>query len=136
MIRPVMKDIVFLGQKSEPATKDDIAVIDDLMDTLNANLEKCVGMAANMIGVKKNIIVICVGLVIIPMVNPVILKKEKSYETEECCLSLIGFRKTMRYETIEVEYFDRNFKKHKEKFNGFTAQIIQHEIDHCNGIII
>lgn len=136
MIRPVMKDIVFLGQKSEPATKEDISVIDDLMDTLSANLEYCVGMAANMIGIKKNIIVICVGPIIVPMVNPVILKKEKSYETEECCLSLIGFRKTMRYETIEVEYLDRNLKKHKDRFTGFTAQIIQHEVDHCNGIII
>ncbi|MBU3089918.1 peptide deformylase [Clostridium gasigenes] len=136
MIKPVMKDIVFLGQKSEPATKEDISVIDDLVDTLRSNLEHCVGMAANMIGVKKRIIVFCVGDMIVPMVNPVILKKEKSYETEESCLSLIGFRKTMRYETIEVEYFDRNFKKNKETFTGFTAQIIQHEVDHCNGIII
>ncbi|MGL5354608.1 MAG: peptide deformylase [Clostridium sp.] len=136
MIRPVMKDIVFLGQKSEPASKDDIGVIDDLIDTLSANLEKCVGMAANMIGIKKNIIVICVGETILPMVNPIILRKEKSYETEECCLSLIGFRKTKRYETIEVEYLDRNFKKHREEFTGFEAQIIQHEVDHCNGIII
>ncbi|MBU3137340.1 peptide deformylase [Clostridium gasigenes] len=136
MIKPVMKDIVFLGQKSEPATKEDISVIDDLVDTLRSNLEHCVGMAANMIGVKKHIIVFCVGDMIVPMVNPVILKKEKSYETEESCLSLIGFRKTMRYETIEVEYFDRNFKKNKETFTGFTAQIIQHEVDHCNGIII
>ncbi|SDP70344.1 peptide deformylase [Clostridium gasigenes] len=136
MIKPVMKDIVFLGQKSEPATKEDISVIDDLVDTLRSNLEHCVGMAANMIGVKKRIIVFCVGDMIVPMVNPVILKKEKSYDTEESCLSLIGFRKTMRYETIEVEYFDRNFKKNKETFTGFTAQIIQHEVDHCNGIII
>ena len=136
MIKPVMKDIIFLGQKSEPATKEDISVIDDLVDTLRSNLEHCVGMAANMIGVKKRIIVFCVGDMIVPMVNPVILKKEKSYDTEESCLSLIGFRKTMRYETIEVEYFDRNFKKNKEIFTGFTAQIIQHEVDHCNGIII
>ncbi|MBB6714122.1 peptide deformylase [Clostridium gasigenes] len=136
MIKPVMKDIIFLGQRSEPATKEDISVIDDLVDTLRSNLEHCVGMAANMIGVKKRIIVFCVGDMIVPMVNPVILKKEKSYETEESCLSLIGFRKTMRYETIEVEYFDRNSKKNKETFTGFTAQIIQHEVDHCNGIII
>lgn len=136
MIKSVMKDIVFLGQKSEPATKEDISVIDDLIDTLKANLEHCVGMAANMIGVKKRIIVFCAGDMIVPMVNPVILKKEKSYDTEECCLSLIGFRKTIRYETIEVEYLDRNFKKHKQIFTGFVAQIIQHEVDHCNGIII
>ena len=136
MIRPVVKDILFLGQKSEPATKEDISVIDDLVDTLRANLEHCVGMAANMIGIKKRILVFSVGNIIVPMVNPVILKKENSYETEESCLSLTGFRKTMRYETIEVEYFDRNFKKHKEIFNGFTAQIIQHEMDHFEGIII
>lgn len=136
MIRPVVKDILFLGQKSESATKEDIAVIDDLVDTLRANLEHCVGMAANMIGIKKRILVFSVGNIIVPMVNPVILKKENSYETEESCLSLTGFRKTMRYETIEVEYFDRNFKKHKEIFTGFTAQIIQHEIDHFEGIII
>lgn len=136
MIRPVVKDVLFLGQKSELATKDDVAVIDDLLDTLKANLEYCVGMAANMIGVKKRILVFCVGDIIVPMVNPVILKKEKSYETEESCLSLTGFRKTMRYETIEVEYLDRNFKKNKQTFTGFPAQIIQHEIDHFEGIII
>ena len=136
MIRPVVKDVLFLGQKSEPATKSDISVIDDLVDTLRVNLEHCVGMAANMIGVKKRILVFSVGNIIVPMVNPVILKKDKSYETEESCLSLTGFRKTMRYETIEVEYLDRNFKKYKETFTGFTAQIIQHEIDHFEGIII
>ena len=131
-----VKDILFLGEKSEAATKADIAVIDDLIDTLRANLEDCVGMAANMIGVKKRILVFSIGDIIVPMVNPVILKKEKSYDTEESCLSLSGFRKTKRYEIIEVEYFDRDFKKHKQVFNGFTAQIIQHEIDHFEGIII
>lgn len=136
MIRPVVKDVLFLGQKSEPATKEDISIIDDLMDTLEANLEHCVGMAANMIGVKKRIIVFTIGDFIVPMVNPIIVSKEKLYETEESCLSLTGFRKTKRYETIEVEYLDRDFKKHKDTFTGFTAQIIQHEIDHCNGIII
>ena len=136
MIRPIVKDILFLGQKSELATKADIAVIDDLVDTLRANLEHCVGMAANMIGVKKRILVFTVYDIIVPMVNPVIVKKEKSYETEESCLSLTGFRKTMRYEVIEVEYLDRNFKKNIQKFTGFTAQIIQHEMDHFEGIII
>ncbi|GAA0116600.1 peptide deformylase [Clostridium senegalense] len=136
MIRPVVKDILFLKQKSEPATKYDVAVIDDLVDTLRANLEYCVGMAANMIGVKKRILVFSVGDIIVPMVNPIILKKKDSYEAEESCLSLTGFRKTMRYETIDVEYFDRNFKKHKQTFTGFTAQIIQHEVDHFEGIII
>ncbi|MDK0862248.1 peptide deformylase [Clostridium perfringens] len=135
MIRPIVKDVLFLGQKSELATKEDIGIIDDLVDTLRA-IECCVGMAANMIGVKKRILVFSIGNIIVPMVNPVILKKEKSYETEESCLSLTGFRKTTRYEIIEVEYLDRNFKKHKETFSGFTAQIIQHEVDHFEGIII
>ena len=136
MIKPIVKDIVFLSQKSEPATKEDIAIIDDLVDTLRANLEYCVGMAANMIGVKKRILVFTIGDLIIPMINPVILNKENSYDTEECCLSLIGFRKTTRYEKIEVEYLDRNFNKQRQIFKGFTAQIIQHEIYHFEGIII
>ncbi|AWK51572.1 peptide deformylase [Clostridium beijerinckii] len=136
MIKPIVKDVLFLGQKSEEATKNDIVVIDDLIDTLRANLEHCVGLAGNMIGVKKRILVFAVGNLIVPMVNPVILKKEKLYETEESCLSLIGFRKTKRYETIKVEYLDRNFNKQKQVFTGFTAQIIQHEMDHFEGIII
>lgn len=136
MIKAVVKDILFLEQKSELATKDDVEVINDLIDTLRANLDHCVGMAANMIGVKKRILVFSVGEMIIPMVNPVILKKEIPYEAEESCLSLEGFRKTTRYEKIEVEYLDKNFKKHKQVFTGFTAQIIQHEVDHFEGIII
>ena len=136
MIKPIVKDVLFLGQKSEEATKNDIAVIDDLIDTLRANLENCVGLAGNMIGVKKRILVFTAGKLIVPMINPVILKKENPYETEESCLSLIGFRKTKRYETIEVEYLDRSFKKQKQVFNGFVAQIIQHEVDHFEGIII
>lgn len=137
MIKPIMKDVLFLGQKSEPATIDDAYIINDLTDTLRANLDNCVGMAANMIGIKKRIIVFTVGgEIIVPMINPVITKKISSYEAEECCLSLTGFRKTTRYETIEVEYLDKNFKKKKGTFTGYTAQIIQHEIDHCNGIII
>ncbi|URZ03037.1 peptide deformylase [Clostridium felsineum] len=136
MVKPIVKDILFLGQKSEEATKNDISVVDDLMDTLRANLQICVGLAGNMIGVKKRILVFAIGNFIVPMINPVILKKEKPYETEESCLSLIGFRKTKRYEMIEVEYLDRNFKKQKQVFTGFTAQIIQHEMDHFEGIII
>lgn len=136
MIRTIVKDILFLEQKSEPATKDDIEVINDLIDTLRANLDHCVGLAANMIGVKKRILVFSVGNIIVPMVNPVILKKEGTYEAEESCLSLIGSRKTTRYETIEVEYLDINFNKKKQVFNGFTAQIIQHEVDHFEGVII
>lgn len=136
MIKPIVKDILFLGQKSEEATKNDMVIIDDLIDTLSANLEHCVGLAGNMIGAKKRILVFTVGNLIVPMINPVILKKEKLYKTEESCLSLIGFRKIKRYEMIEVEYFDRNFNKQKQVFNGFTAQIIQHEMDHFEGVII
>lgn len=136
MIRPIMKDEKFLAQKSTPATKADLAVVEDLEDTLRANLEGCVGMAANMIGVKKCIIVFAIGEMIVPMINPIIIKQEKSYVTEESCLSLIGFRKTTRYESIVVEYLDKEFKKQQGTFTGFVAQIIQHEIDHCNGIII
>lgn len=136
MIREVVKDVLFLGQKSELATKEDMQVVTDLIDTLKANLHACVGMAANMIGVKKRILVFTVGGLIVPMINPVITKKEKSYQTEESCLSLTGFRKTTRFEKIEVEYLDKNFKKEKKTFTGFTAQIIQHEVDHFEGIII
>ena len=136
MIKPIVKDVLFLGEESEVATQEDMAVVDDLTDTLRANLDGCVGLAANMIGVKKRIIVFAVGNAIVPMINPVILKKENSYVTEESCLSLTGFRETTRYETIEVEYFDKSFKKQRGTFTGFVAQIIQHEVDHCNGIII
>ena len=136
MIKPIVKDILFLGQKSEEATKNDMVVIDDLIDTLRANLENCVGLAGNMIGVRKRILVFTVGGCIVPMINPVILKKEKLYEAEESCLSLMGFKKTKRYEMIKVEYLDRNFNKKKQVFTGFTAQIIQHEMDHFEGIII
>jgi len=136
MVKAIVRDELFLGQKSEPATKADAAVIEDLIDTLKANAEHCVGMAANMIGVKKRIIVFSVGIGIVPMVNPVIKKRLKPYETEEGCLSLTGVRKTTRYETIEVEYEDQNFRKQKQTFHGWTAQIIQHEVDHLEGIII
>ena len=136
MVRTVVKDILFLGQKSEPATQKDAAVIDDLIDTLKANAEHCVGMAANMIGEKLRIIVFSMGVIGIPMINPVITKKSKPYEAEEGCLSLTGVRKTTRYEFIEVDYMDRNFKQQKMEFSGWTAQIIQHEIDHCDGIVI
>ncbi len=136
MIKEIVKDISFLSQKSEVATKEDLQVVTDLIDTLRANLDSCVGMAANMIGIKKCILVFVAGNTITPMINPVIIKKEMPYKTEESCLSLTGFRKTLRYEKIEVEYFDRDFKKHKKVFTGFTAQIIQHEVDHFEGIII
>ena len=136
MIKPITKDIFFLAQKSEPAAPSDVGVITDLLDTLRANSAHCVGLAANMIGVKKRIIVVSLGFANLAMVNPQIVRKDTSYETEEGCLSLVGVRKTKRYQNIEVTYLDQNFKPQRQKFTGWTAQIIQHEIDHCNGIII
>ena len=136
MIRPIMRDVLFLNQKSEEATEADKQVVQDLLDTLKANEEGCVGMAANMIGVKKRIIAVSMGFANIPMINPVIVKKSEPYETEEGCLSLLGVRKTTRYKDIEVEFLDAGFKKQRQKYSGWIAQIIQHEIDHCNGIII
>ena len=106
MIKPIVKDIFFLGQKSEPATKQDLSVGQDLQDTLSANQERCVGMAANMIGVRKRIIIVNIGFMNLVMYNPVLLKKDTPYETEEGCLSLEGVRKTKRYQNIEVEYLD------------------------------
>ena len=128
MVKPIMKDIFFLGQKSEPATKADLQVGKDLMDTLAANREGCVGMAANMIGVKKSVIIVNMGFVDVVMFNPVLVRKESPYETEEGCLSLTGVRKTTRYQMIEVEYLDMNWKKQKLKLDGWTAQICQHEM--------
>ena len=136
MIKPIVKDVFFLGQKSEPATKADTQIGKDLQDTLTANREGCVGMAANMIGVKKNIIIVNMGFVDVVMFNPVIIKKDTPYETEEGCLSLEGVRKTTRYQNIEVEYYDFAWKKQRQKLSGWTAQICQHEIDHLEGIII
>ena len=136
MIRPIVHDPFFLAQKSEPATEADLQVIADLTDTLQANLDCCVGMAANMIGERKRIIVFCNGPVQIVMVNPQITAKSGEYETEEGCLSLAGMRKTKRYRKIIVAYQDQTFRNKTASFEGFTAQIIQHEIDHCNGILI
>ncbi len=136
MIRPVVKDVFFLGQKSEDATKQDFAVGQDLQDTLFANRERCVGMAANMIGIKKRIIIVNMGFFSMVMYNPVILKKDTPYETEEGCLSLEGVRKTTRYKNIEVEYLDGSWEKHREKYTDRIAQIIQHEMDHLEGRII
>jgi peptide deformylase len=136
MVRPIMKDLFFLNQKSEPATKADQQVVQDLLDTLKANETHCVGMAANMIGVKKRMIVVNMGMFNIPMINPVITKKSGAYQTEEGCLSLEGVRSTTRYQEIEVEYYDVSWQKQKKKYSGFIAQIIQHECDHLEGIII
>ena len=113
MVRPIMRDVLFLGQKSEPATQADMQVVRDLLDTLQANRAGCVGM-----------------------INPVIVKKCGAYETEEGCLAVSGVRKTIRYQEIEVEFLDINWKKQRQKFSGWIAQIIQHECDHLEGIII
>ena len=136
MVKQIMKDIFFLGQKSDPATKDDLQIGRDLMDTLAANRAGCVGMAANMIGVKKRVIIVNMGLIDVVMFNPVLVKKDSPYETEESCLSLVGVRKTTRYQNIEVEYLDMNWKKQSVKLEGWTAQICQHELDHLEGILI
>ena len=136
MVKPIMKDVFFLGQKSESATKADLQVGKDLQDTLQANRSGCVGMAANMIGVKKRVIIVNMGFIDIVMFNPVLLSKDTPYETEEGCLSLTGVRKTTRYENIEVEYYDMNWKKHRQKLSGWPAQICQHELDHLEGILI
>ena len=136
MVKQIIKDI-FIFKKAELAKTDDLQVAIDLSDTLRANADICVGMAANMIGINKRIIAFSVGPMVMTMINPIIVKKSKNtYEADEGCLSLPGTRKTVRYQEIEVEYLDMNFKKCKQKFNGFSAQIIQHEIDHCDGIVI
>lgn len=132
-----MHDPMFLACKSEPATEADKQVAMDLLDTLRAHTEECVGMAANMIGVKKNIIAVSAGLGQFVMINPVIVSKRKPYSTEEGCLSLLGGpRPCKRFEEIEVTYQDINFKAQRQKFGGWVAQIIQHEVDHLNGILI
>ncbi|MBQ4120883.1 MAG: peptide deformylase [Clostridia bacterium] len=138
MVKELMHDPVFLAGKSEEATKDDLAVAQDLLDTLMAHKESCVGMAANMIGVRKRIIAfVCDDGSYMTMFNPVILKKEKPFETEEGCLSLLGGpRKCKRYQSIKVQYQTADMKIRVKTFSGFTAQIIQHEVDHCDGILI
>ena len=136
MNRPIVHDPLFLALKSEPAAEADHQVIADLLDTLRANLDRCVGMAANMIGVRKRIIVFCQGPMQMIMVNPQIISKSGAYEAEEGCLSLSGVRKAKRYQRITVQYQDQAFRRRTGTFEGFTAQIIQHEMDHCDGILI
>lgn len=136
MIRDIVRDMFFLAQKSEPAAARDKKIAADLLDTLQANSERCVGMAANMIGERKRIIAIVVGKGYLVMLNPVIVKKEAPYETEEGCLSLDGVRPVTRYARIEVEFQDVKLRRHRESFASFTAQIIQHECDHLEGILI
>lgn len=136
MIKPIVKDMFFLRQVSEPATPADRAVAQDLLDTLKANRAGCVGLAANMIGVKKCIIAVSLGFLDVAMFNPVITAKSGPYDTEEGCLSLPGVRRCKRFRKITVEYYDMNFAKQTGTFEDFPAQIIQHEIDHCNGVLI
>ena len=136
MIRDIIKDPVFLSQKSVPATAEDLSVAQDLLETLVAHRHGCVGMAANMIGAAKRIIVFDNEGSCMTMFNPEIVKCAEPYETEEGCLSLAGLRKTKRYRTIKVRYQNERMQVRLQTFTGFTAQIIQHEIDHCNGVLI
>ena len=136
MNKPIVRDAFFLNQKSEKATKVDLPIAQDLEDTLKANRQGCVGMAANMIGYRKNIIIVATGLADMVMINPVITEKSEPYETEEGCLSLPGTRKTIRYNRITVKYQDKKFAEHTQNFSGYIAQIIQHECDHLAGILI
>lgn len=137
MIKQIMHDPIFLGQKSELATKLDKQVAQDLLDTLIANKEVCVGMAANMIGIKTRIIAFDNNGEYMLMFNPEIIEKAEEYEAQEGCLSLLGGpRKAKRYKVIKVKYQDSELKEYTKTFIGWTAQIIQHEIDHCNGILI
>ena len=136
MVKEIIRDPLILSQVSQPATAMDVSVVRDLMDTLEANRERCVGMAANTIGVSKRIIAVRDGVVQFVMYNPVIIRKTGAFETEEGCLSLDGKRRTTRYSQIEVAYQDALFRKKQGTYKGWIAQIIQHEIDHCSGILI
>lgn len=136
MIRPIMTNEFFLSQPSDLAAVADSTVCDDLLDTLVFHKDTCVGMAANMIGIRKRIIVFDDSGKHRVMLNPEIVESEGEYEADEGCLSLEGVRRTCRYQRITVLYRDRDFVEHKERFAGFAAQIIQHEVDHCNGILI
>ncbi|CAM3123649.1 peptide deformylase [Lactiplantibacillus plajomi] len=136
MIRPVVHDPAALQTVAQPATKADQAVVSDLLATLAANQATCVGMAANMIGVNKRIIVVQIGPLALAMINPQITAKNGRYQTQEGCLSLTGERPATRYRTITVSFLNQNFQPQQQTFNDFTAQIIQHEVDHCNGILI
>ena len=136
MERPIMRDPIFLSQKSVPATAEDLPVAQDLLDTLTAHRDGCVGMAANMIGVAKRIIAFDNDGTYMVMLNPEIVKDNGPYEAEEGCLSLTGVRKAKRYRSIKVRYQNESMQVRLKTFTDFPAQIIQHEIDHCNGILI
>ena len=137
MVKELMHDPIFLARKSAPAVKDDLQTAQDLLDTLEAHKETCVGMAANMIGVCKRIIAFDNDGSYMVMLNPEIVKMSGEYDTEESCLSLLGGpRKTKRYQKIKVRFQTLDFQTRLKNFDGWTAQIIQHEIDHCNGVLI
>ena len=136
MVREIMRDEAFLSQKAEPATLEDLPVVQDLLDTLTTHKEGCVGMAANMIGVSKRIIVFDNEGTYMVMFNLEIVKKSGPYEAEEGCLSLTGTRKAKRWQSIKIQYQNEQFQTRFKTFTGWTAQIIQHEIDHCEGILI
>ena len=136
MIHPIVHDPLFLAQKSAPATPADAAVARDLLETLTAHADGCVGMAANMIGVLKRIIAVEAEDGYLVLFNPVILKKTDPYDAEEGCLSLIGTRPAKRWQTIKVQWQNEKFQPRIKTFSGWTAEIIQHELDHCDGIII
>lgn len=136
MIRDIIRDEAFLAQRAEPATPDDLPVAQDLLDTLTANQSRCVGMAANMVGVNKRIIVFDNEGEYMVMFNPEIIKKSGPYHAEEGCLSLLGVRPARRWKSIKVRYQNERFQERFKSFTGWTAQIIQHEVDHCDGIVI
>ena len=137
MVKELMHDPIFLGGKSEVATRKDLQTTQDLLDTLTAHKDSCVGMAANMIGVKKRIIAFDNEGKYMVMFNPEIIKKSGPYDAEESCLSLLGGpRKCKRYQSIKVQWQTEKFETRIKTFTGWTAQIIQHEIDHCNGVLI
>lgn len=136
MIREICRDETFLAQKAEPATADDLGAAEDLLETLVAHKDGCVGMAANMIGANKRIIAFDNEGIYMVLFNPEIIKKSDPYEAEEGCLSLTGTRKTKRWKSIKVQYQNEKFQTRLKTFTGFTAQIIQHEVDHCEGILI
>ncbi|MBR6763021.1 MAG: peptide deformylase [Clostridia bacterium] len=137
MVKELVHDPLFLAMPSAEATKEDIPAAKDLLETLKAHKEECVGMAGNMIGVRRRIIAFLAGTEYMVMLNPVILKAEGPYETEEGCLSLLGGpRKAKRWKKIKVQYQTIDFQTRIKNFEGFTAQIIQHEVDHCNGVLI
>lgn len=137
MVKPIITDVLSLSRKALPAGREDLPTALDLLDTLQANAHRCVGMAANMIGVHKRIIAVDLGGSAISMLNPKIVKRSpETYQAEEGCLSLTGVRTVVRCQSIDVEYLDLGFQKHRQTYSGFVAQIIQHELDHCDGILI